>query len=108
MTRHKLISAVYLIFKNKNNNFLFLRRKNTGYQDGNLSLVSGHVEQNEDFKTAAIREAKEESGVDISEKDLNLVHIQSRNADDGERIDIFFEVTSHTGEIINCEPEKCS
>jgi hypothetical protein len=36
-------------------------------------------------------ETKEESGVDILEKDLNLVHIQSRNTEDGERMTYFLK-----------------
>ncbi len=108
MVRHKIIPAVYIIFKNNIGETLFLRRANTSYQDGKLSLVASHVEENEDFKIAAVRESKEEVGVDILEENLNFSHIQIRNASDGERIDVFFEVTKWEGEIKNCEPEKCS
>ncbi len=108
MVRHKIIPAVYVIFKNEIGEILFLRRANTNYQDGKLSLVAGHVEENEDFKIAAIRETKEEVGVDILEENLKFVHMQLRNAIDGEKIDVFFEINNWEGEIKNCEPEKCS
>lgn len=37
------------------------------------SAVSGHVEYGEDYKDAAIREAKEELGLEINEKELEYV-----------------------------------
>ncbi len=39
-----------------------LRRQNTGFMDGMLSLVSGHVDEFERVPAAMVREAKEEVG----------------------------------------------
>jgi 8-oxo-dGTP pyrophosphatase MutT (NUDIX family) len=41
---------------------LLHKRQNSGFMDGSYSLVSGHVEANESFKQAMIREAHEEAG----------------------------------------------
>ena len=103
--RFKLIASVYLLFK-KDDNILLLRRANTGYEDGNYGLVAGHLDQGESLREAAVREAKEESGVDIELSDLVLKTTMHRRQDD-ERVDYFFEVTHWEGEIINTEPDKC-
>lgn len=106
--RHKAVPAVYLILK-KDDKILLARRCNTGYQDGNYHLPSGHVEEAE-FPTAAlIREAKEEIGIDLSTSNLRFVHVLYRLKHDetGERIDLFFTADKWRGEIINMEPNKC-
>ena len=64
---------------------LLLRRCNTGFEDGKLSVVAGHVEPGEPVTQATIREASEEV-------DFFLTY---RLGPDGE-------------EPRNCEPEKCS
>lgn len=103
--KFKLIASVYLLFR-KGNKILLLRRCNTGYEDGNYGLVAGHVDGNEAFTTAAVREAKEESGVDINPADLLLKTTMHRRQKD-ERVDFFFEPTKWTGDITNTEPDKC-
>ena len=85
---------------------LMLRRANTGWQDGNYSLVAGHAEENEAITTATIREAKEESGVEIKPEDLQLKVVMHR-IDDREQLDFFFEPTKWQGKIKNVEPDKC-
>lgn len=106
---HSIVPASYLIFQ-KDNKILLLRRCNTNYEDGNYSLVAGHVYEGETFTQAAVREAKEETGVEIEEKDLEVVHIMQRNSKTGnrdERIDVFFVVKKWKGEIRNMEEHKC-
>lgn len=109
MNRFKLIPAVYLLLE-KDNKVLLLRRANTGYQDGKLSLVAGHVDGDELATTALLREAKEEIGVDIDVKDLKFVHVAHRlgETSDDERVDFFFSCSRWNGEIQNIEPEKSS
>src|SRR5436190_19012094 len=67
---------------------LLLRRLNTGYEDGKLSVVAGHVEAGETVTQAAIREAREEVGVDLSRDRLQVVGVMHRKAGD-ERVDFF-------------------
>lgn len=97
--------AVHLLFENQNQ-ILLLRRYNTGYQDGNYSLVAGHVEIGESVTAASIREAEEEVGVKISPQDLIPLLVMHRKSDD-ERIDFFMKVKKWKGTITNKEPEKC-
>ena len=90
----------------KDNKVLLLRRFNTGYEDGNYSVVAGHVDSDEDLKTAMIREAKEEAGIEITPNNINFASVMHRKSDD-ERIDFFFIADSWEGEITNMEPQKC-
>ncbi len=45
--------------------FLLQKRGKSSYEGGKWGLPCGRVELNEDFLTAAIRETKEETGIDI-------------------------------------------
>ncbi len=107
--RHKVIPAVYILFR-KDNQVLLLKRKNNGYRDGYFSLPAGHLDGGESAIAAAAREAKEEVGVDVLPKQLHLVHTQHRVAESGdhERISLYFEIRTWQGEPKNTEPEKCS
>lgn len=108
--RNKVVPASYLVLR-KDGKILLLRRFNTGYEDGKYSVVAGHVDAGETFTSTMVREAKEEAGIDIDPKDLNVVHVMHRNSGltDGlnERIDIFLEARKWSGEIENREPHKC-
>lgn len=97
--------AVHLFFI-RNDQILLLRRFNTGWEDGNFSVVAGHLEAGETVTQAAAREAREEVGVTIDPHDLEIVHVMNRKSDD-ERIDFFMRVRRWNGDIINAEPHKC-
>ena len=103
--RFKLVSAV-LIFLIRDGKILLLRRFNTGYEDGNYSVVAGHLNGDEEVKAAAIREAREEVGVRIAPGDLRVVGVMHRKSND-ERIDFFLTATAWSGEVTNLEPDKC-
>lgn len=103
--RFTLVSAVHL-FLVRDGRILLLRRCNTGYEDGNYSVVAGHLNGGEEIKAAAIREAKEEAGIDISPQDVEIVGVMHRCAED-ERIDFFLAASLWSGEIVNSEPGKC-
>ena len=107
--RHKNIPASYLILL-KDNKILLLRRFNTDYEDGNYSMVAGHVDQNETFTQCIIREAEEEAGILLKPEDIKVVHVMHRNsgtAENNERVDVFFIAQKWSGEIVNKEPHKC-
>ena len=102
-------AAVYLILE-ADDKILLGRRQNTGYEDGNYQVPTGHIEQGELPTEAAIREAKEEVGITIHPGALELVHTmyRPRHTPGGDRIDFFFKVKSWLGQVQNMEPEKCN
>ncbi len=106
--RFRLISAVHL-FLIKDGKILLLRRYNTGYEDGNYSVVAGHLDGDERATEAMVREAKEEAGIEVNEKDLEMVHAMHRGDlrhKDGERIDFFLKANKWTGEPRIMEEDK--
>jgi len=98
--------AVHL-FLLKDNQILLLKRYNTGYEDGNYSVIAGHIDGGEDVFNAMIREAKEEAGIDIESDNLEIVQVMHRKKIDEERIDYFFICENWNGSIEIMEPDKC-
>jgi ADP-ribose pyrophosphatase YjhB (NUDIX family) len=98
--------AVHL-FLLRENQVLLLRRANTGYEDGNYSVVAGHLNGEESVTQAAIREAHEEVGIALHPTDLTVVGVMHRVSND-ERIDFFLVATTWEGMLTNQEPDKCS
>lgn len=103
--RFRLLAAVHL-FLLRDDAVLLLRRFNTGYEDGNYSVVAGHLDGDEDVIAATIREAREETGVILAPGDVIVVGMMHRKAAD-ERIDFFLAASRWAGTIRNMEPEKC-
>jgi 8-oxo-dGTP pyrophosphatase MutT (NUDIX family) len=103
--RYTLPAAVHL-FLLRGDEILLLRRYNTGYEDGNYSVPAGHLDGGEEVKSAAIREAREETGIEIAPEDLRVVGVMHRKSLD-ERIDFFLAAEKWTGSIVNAEPDKC-
>lgn len=106
MERFKLVVAVHLILI-ENEKILLLRRYNTGYEDGNYSVVAGHIDGNESVIKAMQREAKEEAGIKIKEEDLQIVHVMHRSSKDRESIDYFLTCKKYDGNIQIMEKDKC-
>ena len=104
--RFTLPSAVHL-FLFQGDQVLLLLRQNTGYEDGNFSVIAGHLEGDETVIAAAMREAAEEAGIRLQAEDIEVVGVMHRREDD-ERIDWFLTATRWSGSIKNMEPEKCA
>ena len=106
--RHTEVVDVHLIVR-RGDEVLLARRSGTGYADGLLNAPSGHVEDGEDVRAAAIREAAEEIGVRIDPSDARVALVmQHRSPTGSARIGWFFEVRRWEGEPVNNEPAKCS
>ena len=89
-----------------------IRRYNTGYDDGKYGLVAGHLDGEETFREAMIREAYEEAGIKLKTTDLKIVHLMHRFAVPNpqnlrERVDVFLQAETWEGEPKNMEPNKC-
>ena len=99
--------AVHILLL-RGDEILLVRRCNTGFADGQLSVVAGHVEPGESVTQAAIREPGEEVGLTLSDR-LRVVGVMHRRSDD-ERVDFFLAYRLDAGdtEPANREPEKCS
>lgn len=69
-------------------------------------MVAGHLDGGEEVCAAAVREAREEVGIDLDADQLELVGVMHRLSDD-ERIDFFLATSAWSGEIRNKEPSKC-
>ena len=106
MERFKLVVAVHLILV-ENGKILLLKRYNTGYEDGNYSVVAGHIDGNESVVRAMRREAAEEAGIKIEEEDLEIVHVMHRKSKDRESIDYFLTCKKYDGKIQIMEKDKC-
>ncbi len=85
---------------------LLLRRFQTGYMDGHYSVPAGHLDGGETVTQAAIREAGEETGLNLEPGDLAFACVLHRKEDE-ERVDFFVNVLAWSGEPFNAEPHKC-
>ena len=74
MTNYKIPSVTADIFIfDENLNFILIKRKNNPFKDY-WALPGGFVEYGESVETAAIREAKEETSIDVELMDLVNVY----------------------------------
>ena len=98
--------TVHLLFFRGNHQILLLRRFNTGYRDGEYSVPAGHLDGNETVRAAAMREAEEETGVQIDTSDILFSSVMHRTEED-ERVDFFVHIARWQGEPVNAEVDKC-
>jgi 8-oxo-dGTP diphosphatase len=103
MTGNGLVVDLHLVLRDQERILLGLRC-NTGFGDGMYHLPAGRLEDEETISAGAIREAKEELGIDIHPADLVLLHVMHHRSG---RLALFFEARSWSGEIVNAEPDKC-
>jgi len=102
--RHLTRTAVFVLLE-RDEKYFFLRRANTGWSDGLLTLPSGHVDQGSFVREAAVAEAKEESCVDIDADSLKLIHVDYLR---DEYINFYFKAREWKGEPALGEPDLAS
>jgi ADP-ribose pyrophosphatase YjhB (NUDIX family) len=108
LSRFRAAVAVYGILR-RDGRVLLLRRKGSGYRDGELSLPAGHLEGEEDAVAGLRRELREELAVELGRCELALVMHRRREAPgEDEYVDLFFEVAQWAGEPVIGEPHKCA
>lgn len=112
--RFRSLSAAMLLLSRRSDEgreeVLLQKRKNTGYMDGYWDFsASGHVENQESMKMTAVREGKEELGIEVKVEDLEfmtLIHQKTPNT--GEiYYDGYFKTTKWAHEPKVNEPQKC-
>ncbi|MGE5601809.1 MAG: NUDIX hydrolase [Nitrososphaerales archaeon] len=115
MRRNRYPVAAHLFFF-RGDAVLLSRRYRTGWHDGEYSVPAGHVEAGETVMQAAIREVREEVGLNLNRADLQVVHVMHRASDapadetratNDERIDFFLAARAWEGEPVNAEPDRC-
>lgn len=107
-----MVPAAYVLLLHQEKILLQLRH-HTGFMDGYWACAAaGHVEPGESVFGAAIREAKEELGIDIAVRALTpLTTLHRKQGGDrliDQRVDFFFACTKWTGEAHIQEPDKCA
>ena len=104
MSRHLTRTAVFVVLE-KDTHIFLLRRANTGWSDGLLTVPAGHVDKGDNVIESAIKETKEEAGVLITADDLELIHVDYLL---DEYVNFYFRATSWVGEPKVGEPDMAS
>lgn len=105
-----LIGAYLFLIKDDK---LLLQKRLNGVLDGKYTPIAGHTEEGETVLEAIVREAKEEANIILEEKDLAVKVVMQRpkapyKGTPTDIIDFFIYTKDYKGDILNCEPEKCS
>ena len=106
---HPRFPVAVHVFLLRGEEVLLLRRRDTGFEDGKLSVVAGHVEPGEPVTHAALRETREEVGLSLSPERLRAAGVMHRKSRE-ERVDFFlaYRLAGEGEEPCNREPGKCS
>ncbi|WP_067471214.1 NUDIX hydrolase [Nocardia amamiensis] len=106
MTDRHLVDVHVLLVRG--GELLLSRRRSQDEFDGRWHLPAGRLEVGESVTAGAVREAREETGVDIDPNDLSFVHVAHVVAAGREpRLGLFLETSRWLGEPVNREPDNC-
>lgn len=95
------------IIVEKDGEIMLSRRANTGWNDGKLCIPGGHVEYGESPRQAAVREAREELGLDIKVDELKFLCTEVRQSPERSYISCIYVLQTNQ-DPKNMEPNKCS
>lgn len=98
--------AVHVAITNSSRRVLFQRRAGTGFADGQLGVVSGHVHEGETLRVAAAREAQEEVGITV--RHLEMRRMVRRRSGERAYFDFFLQCLEWDREPRIAEVSKCS
>lgn len=104
--KHEGIPTGVHVMLERDGFLLYMRRAGTGFFDGLYSLPGGHVEPGESMHQAAVREMREELGIEIALSNLAWCGTVHRRSDTN-RIEFFMRSAGWVGEPRICEPDKC-
>ena len=104
--RHAGIPTGVHVLLERGGEVLLMRRAGTGFFDGLYSLPGGHVEEGESLRATAVREMREELGIELAEASLEVLGVVHRRSDTN-RIDFFLRAQAWLGEPQIAEPNKC-
>lgn len=100
--RYEIVVVVHtLVWDRGGQNVLLLERVNTGLFDGRLTLPGGHVQLGESISDAAVREVREEVGIELDELKPSCVLPFVGG------VNFIFSSSNWRGTVRNAEPERC-
>ena len=105
MTDYHLTRTAVFVVLERDGKLFFLRRANTRWANGLLTVPAGHVDKGEFVTEAAVREVMEEAGVEVRPEDLEFVHVDYIK---DVYIDFYFKAKKWTGEPTLKEPNMAS
>lgn len=96
----KILTLAYLVKENA----VCLAMKKRGFGEGNWNGYGGKVEEGETIEGAAVREIREESGVDVNERDLEKVALVEFKFENGKHLLVHtYFVRTWSGEPIETD-----
>jgi 8-oxo-dGTP pyrophosphatase MutT (NUDIX family) len=108
--RSRSIIGAHLVLIRDGAVLLGKRHPSSAFAPSTWHLPAGHREGMESAVTCMVREAQEETGLRIAERDLSLVHVLDL-LDPGStipRVGLFFAPSRWEGEPLVREPESCT
>ena len=114
MAIYKTPSAIVLILvreRDGKKQILLQRRQNTGFADGLWDFsCAGKVEDGETMTSTAVREAREELGVEVASDKIQFICLVHKRDDSADLtyVNAYFICSDFEGEPTVCESEKCS
>ena len=82
------------------------KRRNTAFAAGQYHVPAGRLEKHETIIDGIIREAREETGIELAAADIGLPYVMHFRGK-SDRLSLFFQANRWSGEIANREPDKC-